>query len=101
MDTDDLSNEAYEGIIIEAEKFNHDLTLQFGVLGQDCENEEDYFDQAVELINVLRALDTEELTDVFFGDAPDTKSFYLTLEKITHKIEQVKRMPKEQKHYEF
>ena len=34
MDTDDLSNEAYQGIIIEAEKFNHDLTLQFGVLAR-------------------------------------------------------------------
>jgi len=26
MDTDDLSREAYEGILIEAEKFTHDLT---------------------------------------------------------------------------
>ena len=29
MDTDDLSTEDYRGIIIEAEKFNHDLTLRF------------------------------------------------------------------------
>ncbi len=29
MDTDELSTENYKGIIIEAEKFNHDLTLQF------------------------------------------------------------------------
>lgn len=34
MDTDELSNEAYQGIIIEAEKFDHDLTLQFGVSEQ-------------------------------------------------------------------
>ena len=32
MDTDDLSNETYKAVIIEAEKFNHDLTLQFGIL---------------------------------------------------------------------
>jgi hypothetical protein len=31
MDTDDLSREAYQAVIIEAEKFNHDLTLRFGL----------------------------------------------------------------------
>ncbi len=33
MDTDDLSKEAYEAIIIEAERFSHDLTLHFGLGG--------------------------------------------------------------------
>lgn len=28
MDTDDLSLEAYEGIIIETERMSHDLTLE-------------------------------------------------------------------------
>lgn len=32
MDTDDLSNEVYNVILVEAEKFNHDFTLQFGLL---------------------------------------------------------------------
>jgi len=32
MDTDDLSNETYEAVIIEAEQFHHNLTLHFGVL---------------------------------------------------------------------
>ena len=32
MDTGDLSEEAYRAIMIEAEIFNHDLTLQFGLL---------------------------------------------------------------------
>ena len=31
MDTDELSKETYRAIIIEAEKFHHDLTLQFGL----------------------------------------------------------------------
>jgi hypothetical protein len=39
MDTDDLSRDSYEGILIEAEKLVHDLTLQFGVLSGDCKNE--------------------------------------------------------------
>ena len=32
MDTDDLSNETYETVMIQAEKYSHNLTLQFGVL---------------------------------------------------------------------
>ena len=36
MDTDDLSIPTYTGVIIETEKFNHDLTLQFGLLALDC-----------------------------------------------------------------
>ena len=36
MDTDDLSIPTYNGIIIEAENFNHDLTIQFGVLASNC-----------------------------------------------------------------
>ncbi len=42
MDTDDLSQEAYKSIMIEAERFNHDLTLRFGVLSRDCNDEEEY-----------------------------------------------------------
>ncbi len=32
MDTDDLSEKTYRAIMVEAERFNHDLTLQFGLL---------------------------------------------------------------------
>ncbi len=34
MDTDDLSKPTYNGVILECEKYNHDLTLQFGILHQ-------------------------------------------------------------------
>ncbi len=30
MDTDDLSNETYDAVMIQAEKYGHNLTLQFG-----------------------------------------------------------------------
>lgn len=79
MDTDDLSTEAYQGIIIEAEKFNHDLTLQFGALASHCKDEEDYLYKASDLISELRSLDEEELIEVFFGNLPDTKLLNITL----------------------
>jgi hypothetical protein len=50
MDTDDLSKEAYKGIIAEAENFDPDLTLQFGLLSYDCANEDEYLDKSKELI---------------------------------------------------
>ena len=39
MDTDDLSIPTYKGIILEAEKFNHELNLQFGVLASKMRSE--------------------------------------------------------------
>jgi len=101
MDTDDLSTEAYQGIIIEAEKFNHDLTLQFGVLASHCNDEEDYLNKASGLISELRSLDEEELIDVFFGNLPDITSLNLTLDRIIENIGRVRKIPEEQRHYEF
>lgn len=101
MDTDQLSNEAYRGIIIEAEKFDHDLTLQFGALASLCKDEEDYLNKASDLISELRKLDKEELIDVFFGNRPDIKSLNLTLNRIIENIDKVRKTPKEQRHYEF
>jgi len=101
MDTDELSTEAYQGIIIEAEKFNHDLTLQFGVLASSCQNEEDYLSKVKLLISELRMLDEYELTEVFFGNLPDKKLLNLTLDRIIKNIDLVRNIPKEKRNYEF
>lgn len=44
-DKDDLSRETYNGGIIEAEKLSHDLTLHYGLLSSDCENETVYINK--------------------------------------------------------
>ena len=49
MDTDDLSREAYNGILLEAEKLTHDLTLHYGLLSGACEDEPDYINKAEEM----------------------------------------------------
>jgi len=36
MDTDELSNKAYTAVLVEAERFHHNLTIHFGVLADDC-----------------------------------------------------------------
>jgi hypothetical protein len=58
MDTDDLSRESYEGVLVEAEKLTHDLTLQFEVLSGDCKKETEYLDKAEKLTQeIMKAED--------------------------------------------
>ena len=86
MDTDDLSDEAYNGIIIEAERFNHDLTLRFGLISYHCENEIEYLAMAKKLIQQIKKLKGNELLDIFFGVLPDEKALHATLDKILRNI---------------
>ncbi len=66
MDTDDLSQDAYRAIMIESEIFNHDLTLQFGLLSYNCKNEIEFLKKSGTLIEEIRRLDEYELEDFFF-----------------------------------
>jgi len=101
MDTDDLSKETYRAILIEAEKFNHDLTLRFGVLFGHCKDEHEYIDNSIKLIDYLRKADKRILSDIFFGEVPDLKALSLALDKISNNIAKVQRIPIEKRHFEF
>jgi hypothetical protein len=79
MDTDDLSIESYEGILIEAEKLTHDLTLHFGVLSGDCKNETEYIDKAEKLTKEIIQVEDWELDDLFWGNPPDKEKLKLAL----------------------
>ena len=46
-------------------------------------------------------MDEEDLMDVFFGKLPNNKYLNLTLDCIIENIEQVRKTPKEQRHYDF
>ncbi len=101
MDTDELSNESYEAIIIEAEKFNHDLTLQFGVMASSCENEKEYLLNAKQLIKEIKGLDKYELCNMFFDSPPAKKDLLLALNKILANISEVEKIPEDKRHYDF
>ena len=101
MDTDDLSNETYKAIILEADKFDHDLTLQFGMLSGQCKSEEEFLSESVSLINEIRHLSKEELNDLFFGRDPNKKKLIETLDRMINNIEQVKKIPKTERTFEF
>lgn len=102
MDTDDLSIATYNGIITEAEKFNHDLTLQFGVLASECKNDDDYLGKAEALIKEwLSVTDFDEIIDdVFYGEDVDCDEFKVTLNKLLANITEIRKTPLDKREYE-
>ena len=101
MDTDDLSREAYDGILIEAEKLTHDLTLRYGILSYSCKNEAEYIDKAEKLTRGIMEAKDYELDDLFWGNPPDKIKLDSTLKKILKNIEKVKSIPIEKRSYDF
>jgi len=102
MDTDNLSIPTYKGILTEAEKFNHDLTLQFGVLASNCKDDDQYLCKAEALIKKwLKEDDMFFLIDnIFFGQVVDGAAFKKTLQKILANIAEIRGTPMGQREYE-
>lgn len=72
--------------MIEAERFDHNLTLQFGLLSYECANETIFIEKSVELIHELMTYEEEEIDDLFFGSPPNKTEFHNTLNKILNNI---------------
>jgi hypothetical protein len=101
MDTDDLSRESYYGILIEAEKLTHDLTLHYGVLSGDCKNESEYIDKAEKMTREIMLAEDWELDDLFWGNPPVKEKLEFTCKKILENIEKVKSIPLEKRKFDF
>ncbi len=101
MDTADLSNETYQAILSEAEEFNHDLTLQFGLLSEECENEEVFIEKSIELIEVMKTYDEIDLDNTFFGNPPKMKDLQDVLQRMKENIEKVKLIPLSKRTYYY
>ena len=86
IDTDDLSRKTYKAIIAEADKFDDNLTLRFGLLSYRCDDEKDFIQKSVLLIQEMFTYDDAEMDDMFFGEPPTRKSFYRILNKILKNI---------------
>lgn len=100
MDTDDLSREVYNGILIEAEKLTHDLTLHYGLLSYDCKNETEYMEKVEKLTKEILNLEDYELEDLFWGNLPDKNKLNFTLRKIISNIEDLKKIPINKRYYD-
>ena len=100
MDTDDLSKEAYEAILVEAEKFSHDLTLHFGVLSSKCQDELEYIEKSKKLTEEILQLENYEIEDLFFGNFPQRVQLEITLMKIIRNIEELNKIPINERHFD-
>lgn len=102
MDTDDLSIPTYDGILGEAEKFNHDLTLQFGLLASQCKDDDEYLNNAENLIkSLLKAKDFDYITEeVFFGNSVNKAEFQKTLNTMLNNISEIRKTPIDKREYE-
>ena len=102
MDTDELSEETYKAVIITSEKFNHNLTLQFGLLASDCSDDNDYLMKANALINDWKLNLADSINDIFFDTAkPTNLRFENVLSNIQKQIEKVISIPIEKREFEF
>jgi len=103
MDTNDLSRETHTAIIDTAERFHHDLTLQFGVLAGDCKTDNEYLDESESMIKEwLTKWNLEEvIMDIFYDDPPSKQNFKKTLDKILINIEKVRKTPIEQRKFDL
>lgn len=100
MDTGDLSEEAYRAIMIEAESFDHDLTLQFGLLSGHCKDEDDFVQQSIKLIHSMKRYDEIDLDWIFFGNPPEMDKFQIALRKVSENIVELKKIPSGKRTYD-
>ena len=100
MDTGDLSEETYRAIMIEAEMFNHDLTLQFGLLSSNCKDENDFIEKSIQLIKKMKEYDDINLDNMFFGNPPNMNNFHIALKRLLDNIVELKKIPTEHRKYD-
>ncbi len=102
MDTDNLSKEIYNAVIIVAEKFNHDLTLQFGLLADHCNDDNDYLIKAKNLITEWKTIGNLLQMNIFCDEFKPTKtSLERVLLEIENQIHEVFSTPIEKHKFEF
>lgn len=94
MDTDDLSEEAYAGVLLTAEGLSHNLTLAFAVLAADCATEDDYLKECRRLIDMWIDQPEKINAEIFFDvPIPHMDQVTYTMLKIEANIKKVLMWP--------
>jgi len=100
MDTDDLSEEAYKAIIVNSELFHHNLTLQFGVLSSSCDDENEYLEQSLFMIEDWVSDIEIAVNDIFYENIPLISKFRSVLIELKNSIIEVQKIPIDKRTYE-
>jgi len=100
MDTDELSNEAYDVVIRKAEMFHHDLTLQFGVLASDCKDEDEYLKEALLIIKDWESDYELAVDEIFYENVPEINIFKAVLRELKKAIIKIQKLPMDKRTFE-
>ena len=97
-----MSEQTYKGVIVEADLFNEDLALQFGLLAEECSDDDSFLMLSETLIKeLLGCKDLKRAAeDIFFNGPVRLSDFKECLLKILANIEQVRLIPMEDRTYE-
>jgi len=87
--------------IIEAERLSHDLTLHFGVLSSSCKDESEYIEKSKNLAEKMLQIEDYKIEDLLFGNVLPKDRLDFTLKKIIGNIEELKKIPMKNRHYDF
>ena len=91
IDTDDLTDATYNAIMREADRFDDNLTLQFGLLSYECKDEKEFILKSELLIRKMLRYNADSLDNMFFGEPPSKADFQAVLHKILANLEELKK----------
>lgn len=92
IDVSDLTDTTYDAIITESDRFDDNLTLQFGLLSYECEDETDFIKKSEKLIRKMLKYNVGTIDDIFFGEPPSKAEFHRILHKLLSNIEKLKKI---------
>ena len=95
MEIDDISDELFSAVFETTEKFHPDLTFQFAQLASHCEDEKDYIEKLIRLIDFYKRDISFVIDDIFQDNIPDTNQFNQILEVLSQKIQNLISFPKQ------
>ncbi len=87
MDITNLSEKTFIAIIDEADSFDEILSEQFEMLCNQCEDEKDFINKALDLAKGLLTYDDDELDELYLGEPPAKTDFHHALKRIVENIE--------------
>lgn len=91
IDVSDLTDATYDAILVESDRFDDNLTLQFGLLSNECDDEEDFIKKSEKHIRKMLKYNVGTIDDIFFGEPPTKAEFHRILQKLLSNIEKLKK----------
>jgi hypothetical protein len=91
IDVSDLTEKTYDAILVESSRFDDNLTLQFGLLSYECDDELVFIRKSEKHIRKMLKYNMDTIDDIFFGEPPTKAEFHRILTRLLNNIEKLKK----------